>query len=367
MKVLYDQQLYCTVASILWYNRKLAKGQSLKASVFLWFSSISMKKILEKVCVRVPKMLTEKKYPQTFRAFRMLMEEVLRPLLKDRKIISHSEPMNVLEEKIKSSRTKKSSRTTNDINPQTYLSMYYFYVWDLLDLNGKETSNFFWKLLKIRYHFFAAGHVNYKRWGLYYLRNIEALPDDVFSIFMKRKHTIQLSVTPWSGIWLNMGIKVPYIRIGKGTAEIIGQSTNMDTMKVWAYSLNAFCEVVEYLEAMEDGSSSNNMHKEEKKPIILDDQIDWDILRKKLEVSIDIFNNSWHGEKLVNIVIRKDLSVNVVDSIQLGEDETKNFQKHLPGGFYNFINGKVKTMVNGKMVWNQERKSYLIQELDTLI
>lgn len=72
----------------------------------------------------------------------------------------------------------------------------------------------------------------------------------------------------------------------KGTAEIIVQSTIMDTMKVWAYSLNAFCEVVEYLEAMEDQSSSNNMHKKEKKTIILYDQIDWDILRKKLEVSI---------------------------------------------------------------------------------
>ena len=44
----------------------------------------------------------------------MLMEEVLTPLLKDGKIISHSELMNVLEEKIKSSRTKKSSRTTNE-------------------------------------------------------------------------------------------------------------------------------------------------------------------------------------------------------------------------------------------------------------
>lgn len=79
------------------------------------------------------------------------------------------------------------------------------------------------------------------------------------------------------------------------------------------------------------------------------------------------FDNSRHGDKLVNIVTRKDLSVTVVNSIRLGEDEMKNFQKHHPGGFYNSVNGKVKTMVNGKMMWNQERRSCLIQELDTLI
>ena len=55
----------------------------------------------------VPKILTGKKYPQNLRYLRMLVEEVLRPLLKDGKITSHSQIMNVLEEKSRSSRTTK--------------------------------------------------------------------------------------------------------------------------------------------------------------------------------------------------------------------------------------------------------------------
>ena len=46
--------------------------------------------------------------------------------------------------------------------------------------------------------FFAADHVNYTRWGLYYLCSIEALPDNVHSHFMKGERTIQLSAIPRS-------------------------------------------------------------------------------------------------------------------------------------------------------------------------
>ena len=75
------------------------------------------------------------------------------------------------------------------------------------------------------------------------------------------------------------GDRVSYSRISKGAAGIIGQSTNMETVKVWTDSLNACCKVVECLEAMEDKSSIYNMQKEEKKSRILHDQIDRDILR----------------------------------------------------------------------------------------
>ena len=87
--------------------------------------------------------------------------------------------------------------------------------------------------------FFAAVHENYASWRLCYLRNMEALTDDdVHSDFMKVEHTIHLSATPWSGVCSYMGIEVSYSRIGKMAAGIVGQSTNMETVKIWAYSLN---------------------------------------------------------------------------------------------------------------------------------
>ena len=83
-----------------------------------------------------------------------------------------------------------------------------------------------------------------------------------------------------------------YSRIGKAAAEIIGQSTNNETVKLWPSSLNASRKVAESLEAMEDKSSTNNMHNGEKNSRISHDQVDPDILRKKLEVCIDIFDDS---------------------------------------------------------------------------
>ena len=130
-----------------------------------------------------------------------------------------------------------------------------------------------------------------------------------------------------------MGIEVLHNRIGKGAAGIIGQSTNMETVKVWAQSLNACCELIKCLEAMEDKSSTNDMHKEEKKCRILHDQVDRDILRKKLEVSIDIFDVSQREDGLVNVVtgkINNYFNVNVDGSIRLGEDQMKNFRKKSP-------------------------------------
>ena len=41
---------------------------------------------------------------------------------------------------------------------------------------------------------------------------------------------MQLSATPWSGIWSHMGIDLSYNQIGKGTAGITGQSRNMETV-----------------------------------------------------------------------------------------------------------------------------------------
>ena len=48
--------------------------------------------------------------------------------------------------------------------------------------------------------------------------------------------------------------------------------------------------------SMEDKSSTDNMHKEEKKSRISHDQVDQDILRKKTEIFIDIADASQHEE-----------------------------------------------------------------------
>ena len=243
------------------------------------------------------------------------------PLLEDEKITWHSQLMNTLE------KTSKSSRTTKlwvDI-------LIKLLVLCLLLIRAKQEGDWEFHLEAVKKMiplFFAAGHVNYPRWRLPYLRRMKAFSDNVHSHFMKVEQTIQLSATPWSGIWSDMEIEVLYNRIGKRVAGIIGQSTNMEIVKVWAYSLNAYCEVAECLDAMKDKSSADNMHKEEKKSRISHDQFDRDILGKILKVSIDIFDASQHPDVFVNVVTRKIknyLSVNVDGSIRLGEDQMRIF------------------------------------------
>ena len=58
--------------------------------------------------------------------------------------------------------------------------------------------------------------------------------------------------------------------------------------------------------------------------------------------------SAWINLCIVTGKVNKDLSVNVDGRIQLGENQIKNVQKSLPGGFYETISGKMKTMVDGK-------------------
>ena len=58
--------------------------------------------------------------------------------------------------------------------------------------------------------------------------------------------------------------------------------------------------------------------------------------------------SAWINLCIVTGKVNKDLSVNVDGSIQLGENQIKNVQKSFPGGFYETISGKMKTMVDGK-------------------
>ena len=366
-----DQQLYCIAATILWNNPDLSNDLYLRlggmhflmsyiGSIGALMAGTGMKEILEKAFGGVLKMLTGKKYPQNLRALRMLVEEVLRPLLKNGKITSHSKLMNVLEEKSNASRTTKL--WVDVLIKPMFLS--------LLFVRAEREGDWPLHLEAVQNMiplFFAAGHVNYARWGLYYLRSMEALPDDVRYHFMKGEHTVQLSDAVWSGIWSDMAIETSYMRFGKGSAGIIGQSTNMETIKVWAYSMNACCEVVECLERMEnEASSANNAHKEEKKSRISQDGADRDVLRKRLEYSIDIFDASQHTDGLVNIVtgkVNNNPAVNVADSVRLGQVQMSQFQESLPAGFHDPISKKVKTMADDKKGIKAGKKMILDPEV----
>ena len=61
-------------------------------------------------------------------------------------------------------------------------------------------------------YFFSAVHVNYARYGLYYLRTMEAMPKLCQGQFLKGLR---------NGIWSDMFIETTFMRYGHGKRGII--------------------------------------------------------------------------------------------------------------------------------------------------
>ena len=80
-------------------------------------------------------------------------------------------------------------------------------------------------------YFFAAGHQNYTRLGLVYLRAIENLPNNILPYFQKGKHVMRHMNGLWNGMWSDMFIESTFMRYGHGRAGIVGitDSQNMGT------------------------------------------------------------------------------------------------------------------------------------------
>ena len=97
-------------------------------------------------------------------------------------------------------------------------------------------------------YFFAAGHWNYARDGVAYLRAMEKLPTSLLNSFMEGEHVIHLSKGLWNGIWTDMGIETTYMKVGKGPAGLIGNTTNTRSVKIWANSHHLSSEVLTELE-----------------------------------------------------------------------------------------------------------------------
>ena len=70
--------------------------------------------------------------------------------------------------------------------------------------------------------FFAASHFNYARYGLYYLREMEAMPEVVRQHFVKGEHTMHHNAGLFNGIWSDMAIETTSMRYGHGQSGIIG-------------------------------------------------------------------------------------------------------------------------------------------------
>ena len=70
--------------------------------------------------------------------------------------------------------------------------------------------------------FYAAVHHYYTWYGLWYLHNMEKLPQEVLLKFMKGKHAMRHQKSYWNSIWLDIYINKTFMLYRKDPGDIFG-------------------------------------------------------------------------------------------------------------------------------------------------
>ena len=112
-------------------------------------------------------------------------------------------------------------------------------------------------------YFFAAGHANYARYGVYYLHSMKKLPKEILEKFLKGEHVMRHQDGYRNGIWSDMLIETTFMKYGKGPGGMIGITLKPKTMNIWVLSLHTCSNILNDLENMRSTIEGRERHKEE--------------------------------------------------------------------------------------------------------
>ena len=251
-----DQQLYRVALHVIWQtpdtfnNVYLRLGgmhllMSFIGSIGSLMADTGIVELLNASFGGVLKMLSGKKFPENVRALRILTEEVLRPILDKHTIGTMNDFQQLLDELSMGSQT--AQLWINCLIKPVFTLMKYIRAereadW-ALHLEAVE------EMMPL---FFAAQHVNYAQYGLYYLRSMQAMPDDVQEHFIRGQHTMHHTEGIFNGMWSDMAIETTFMRYGHSRGGIIGITLRPDSVKTWAYSLHTCNGIISDLNVMRD-------------------------------------------------------------------------------------------------------------------
>ena len=210
-----DQQLYRVALHVQWNDPITFKNVILRLGgmhtlmsyigcVGTLMDNSGLTELLSGQFAGVQKMLSGKKFPENVRALQMLAEELLRPVFLSHDIQTMKDLMDILDG---FSQRSKTTQLWVDCIIRPVLVMMKF-------IRAERESD--WPLHikaveEMMPLFFAAGHHNYARYGLYYLRSMEAMPVEVLQHFLKGSHTMHHKAGMCNGIWTDMAIETTYI------------------------------------------------------------------------------------------------------------------------------------------------------------
>ena len=149
--------------------------------------------IMESAFSGVSKMLSWKKIPQYMRALRIVSTEILWPVFERQEVVGMNSLLTILSDLSKESRVSKCW-IANLIKPVLVMMKY---------IRAERESDFALHQVvrEMMVMFFAANHVNYARYGLYYLRSLDSMNEDVRQHFINGEHTFHHKSGYWNGIW----------------------------------------------------------------------------------------------------------------------------------------------------------------------
>lgn len=355
-----DQQLYKVILDNIWATPEIFSNifprlgglhtiMSFCGSVGKLMMDSGLSEILRYAFGGVEKMLSGKKYPQNVRAFRLLAEELLRKSITETDSTEEFEQMLV-----NASCRSKTTKLWVDCFIHPVLIMMAF-------TRAERESDWplhLWSVSQMMPYFFAAGHVNYARYGLYYLRSMESLPQEVQAMFLKGLHTMRHIPGASNSTWSDMYIESTFMRYGHSQGGLTGLTLSGSATQRWALSLHA-CSVLEHdLQVMRDRvDQPPRYHKEESAGRMRTDAADRLKLKQKLEHCIDPLDPTGHPEELFNVVTGQVASTasNVHKALELGKESLHAYEKKLPDGFHAPISCPVTTMAT-------KRKRLQLQE-----
>ena len=212
-------------------------------------------------------------------------------------------------------------------------------------------------------YFFAAGHWNYARDSLVYIRSMKKLPLDLMRKFIKNEHapkgvhggqhTVHIRDGLFNGIWSDMAIETTYMKVGKGPAGILGVTTNERSVSIWSNSHHLCAEVLTELVDLSsiEKHTGSKTYKEEAIGRIKSDENDRSKIENSLEKCIHPLETDNHGSNaLVNIYTGEESNdlVNVDKAVEIGEKQMNTFQDSLPGSFRTPLSNQVVLMTSSK-------------------
>ena len=95
-------------------------------------------------------------------------------------------------------------------------------------------------------YFFTARHVNFARYGIYYINKMYRLDGNALQRFMKGEHVMRHKSGFWNGMWSDMFIEMTWMKYGKGNRSsvgLVGVSVKPETAKKITLSKHTFTQV----------------------------------------------------------------------------------------------------------------------------